>query len=615
MNSPPSSSRGPLTTGDGSDVNDGIFPRSQSARVDNANFTPAPKEPAIGSPSSARACRAEFALLLAICLPFLFFKLGFPFLDMGEGLYGTVASEMLRGGDWVFPHFNGLPYLEKPPLYFWLSAATLALGLSAEWATRLWSALPALGSALLTWRLGVRLFGGDAGLLAGIALATTPGFVQLARRASPDLLTVFCLTLAIYGFVRDLERPAGRGRFLICYLGIALGLLSKGLIGALFPLLILGIWLACTRRPSWRELNLGWGMALVALVALPWHLAVAWRSPAHLWFYLMDNQVLRFLNWRGVVEDDVPMSALAFLLVTFLLAFPWSVFVFARGERRQAPASRSLVGIWTLVVIGFFALSRSKLEYYALPAFPALALCAGSAWAWRRGIRIWLLLGAAGSALVGIWALAAGATLTASQALRGLAELNVQYRILLNQGLPLPFASPRPFGLLLQGLGVTLLVGWGLAVACWLRSRPRGAFGALVLTAAGIAALILLLLHVIQPYHSARAVGLAIRERAAAADVVVHEGMLEYSGALPLYAGRRVLVVDGRRGDLAFASRLPEAKGVFLDRQEFTRLWQGERRVFLVTQRLPSRSVISTLPAGTVHDLGLYGSRHLFSNR
>jgi 4-amino-4-deoxy-L-arabinose transferase-like glycosyltransferase len=588
---------------------------SQLARVHDRNSTSSDKASIIPSGPSSRPPWSELALLISICLPFLFIGLGISFLDPGEGLYGTIPSEMLARGDWIFPHFDGLPYLEKPPLYFWLTAATMALGVPAEWASRVWSALAALGSVLLTWRMGARLYGGEGGVLAGIALATCAGFVQYTRRASPDLLTVFCLTLAIYGFVRDLEQPAGKRRFLVFYLGIGLGLLTKGLIGIVFPVLIVGAWLVWTRRLALCDLNLGWGAALVGLVALPWHLAVAWRNPSHFWFYVVDNQVLRFLNRRGFLEDDVPLSAIGFLVVTFLLFFPWSVFVLGRRNRERQADWGSLVVIWAAAVIGFFSLSGSKLEYYSLPAYPALALLAGGAWASRRSIGVWLTVGAIGSGLVGAWALWTGATLTASQALQGLAELNVYYRIVRDQGLPLPFASPRPFALLLQGLGLTLIAGWVMAVMCWRRARPHGAFAALVVTAAGIGILILQLLQFIEPNHSVRAVAAAIATRAGADDVVAHEGPLEYSGALPLYLGRRVVVLDGRRGDLEFASRLPEAKGMFLDREEFVRLWQGERRLFLVTPRPPAVSIVSALPRGSVHDLGSYGLRHLFSNR
>jgi 4-amino-4-deoxy-L-arabinose transferase-like glycosyltransferase len=563
---------------------------------------------------AAPASPGQLAALLAVSLPFLFLGLGFDFLDPGEGLYGTIPGEMVAGGDWVYPHFNGLPYLEKPPLYFWLAAATLALGVPVEWAARLWSALPALGSVLLTWRLGTRLYGGDAGLLAGLALATTPGFALHARRASPDLLMVFCLTLAIYGFVRDLDRQSGPGRFLLLYLGVALGLLSKGLMGAIFPLIIVGLWLSWSGRPTWRELNLWRGAALAALVAVPWHVAVAWRNPEHFWFYVVDNQVLRFLSRRGFLEDDVPVSTLGFLIVTFLLAFPWSVFVLARRDRMKSRRQGSLPVLWAGVVIGFFALSGSTLEYYGLPAFPALALLAGAAWSARRDTGAWLALGAAGSALVGFWAVWAGGAMTSAQALRGLAELNVYYRILQQQGLSLPFPSPEPFGRLLQALGMALLLGWGMALLGWRRTR-HGPFVALVAMAGGIALLIAQLLHLIEPHHSARPVAAAILRHAAAHELVVHEGSLEYSAALPLYAGRQVRLLEGRRGDLDFASRLPEARGLFLDRQAFVHGWLGTERVFLVTQRPASASAAAALPRGSVHDLGLYGSRRLLSNR
>ncbi len=575
------------------------------------------------SPCSAREgegyCRfAGLALLLAVSLPFLFFGLGVSFLDPDEGLYGAIAREMLTGGDWVFPHVNGLPYLEKPPLYFWLTALTVWLAGPAEWAVRVWSALAALGTVLLAWRIGRRLYGSAGGLLAGLALASPAGYALYVRKASSDLLFVFCLTLAVYGFVRDVEQPdRGRTRFLLLYLGAALGLLAKGLIGVVFPLFIVGISLAWVRRLSLRELNLARGLALFAVVALPWHGIAAWRSPALFWFYVADNQVLRFLNLRGVQEDDVSISTLGFLVASFLWCFPWGVFLLARSAPDQSPAARwrPVMAIWALMVVGFFSFSRSKLEYYALPALPAVAILAGGAWAGGRDIGRWLWVGLVGCSVVAGWVLWAGAGLTPAQALNGLAELNVYYRILRDQGLPFPFASPRPFGVLLQGLGVTLLLGWGLTTFCWLRGYRRAAFGVLLGMAGVIAGLIVQLLHVVEPHHSAKAVSGAITATAGPGDLIVHEGSLEYSAALPFYTGRRIVIVNGARGDLDFASRLPEARDVFLDTQGLARAWESPTRVFLVTQQPRERSVLTALPPSRVHEIGQYGSRWLYSNR
>ncbi len=572
----------------------------------------------ISSAWNSRARSAELGLLLAVSLPFLFFGLDLSFLDPDEGLYAAIAREMLARNDWVLPHFNGLPYLEKPPLYFWLAAGALWLAGPSEWAVRLCSALPALGTVLLTWRIGRRLYDPRAGLLAGLALATTAGYALYVRKASTDFLFVFCLTLSVYGFLRDVERSdRGSRRFLLVYLGSALGLLTKGLIGVLFPLLIIGLGMAWARRLSWRELNLARGTALFAAVALPWHLAMAWRMPDLLWFYLVDNQLLRFLNLRGFREDDVPISALGLLVVSFLWLFPWGVFLLARPAPAASEAARwrPVLVIWALVVVGFFVLARSKLEYYALPAFPALAVLAGGAWASSRDIGRWLRVGLAGCAAVGGWALWAGARLTGAQALDGLAELNVYYRILRDQGATFPFASPRPFGLLLQGLGLTLLGGWGLATLFWMRGWRRGSFAALLGMAGVIGALILQLLYLVEPHHSTKTVSRAIVAQSGPGDVVVHEGSLEYSAALPFYTGRRIAVVNGVRGDLEFASRLPEARGFFLDTQGLVALWEGSARIFLVTQRPRGRSVLAELPSHQVRELGLYGSRWLYSNR
>src|SRR3989441_4029794 len=133
----------------------------------------------------------------------------------------------------------------------------------------------------------------------------------------------------------------------------------------------------------------------------------------------------------------------------------------------------SVIVAWALAIVGLFALSQFKHEYYALPAFPALALLAGAAWASGRDIGRWLGIGMLGCGAVGVWALWLGAGLTPAPVVRGLAGLNVDYRVPRDQGVPFPFASPRPFSRLLLGLGLTLLVGWSVAALCWVLEGDR----------------------------------------------------------------------------------------------------------------------------------------------
>jgi hypothetical protein len=539
-----------------------------------------------------------------------------PFLDPDEGLYATIALEMLRSGDWVMPHANGLPYLEKPPLYFWLTSLTFWLVGPSEWAARLWSALPVLGSVMLTWRIGRRLYGDNAGLLAGIAVATMVGNALYVRKASTDQLVVFCLTLAMYGFVRDAERAdRGRARFLLFYLGIALGVLAKGFIG-LFPLAIAGLAMVVVRRLSWRDLNLARGAVLVAVVALPWHALVAWRSPTLFGFYVLDAHLLRFFDARRYIEADVPASTLGFLAASFVWAFPWSVFSLARPEPGRLPHAhwRPVIGLWLILVVGVFALSRFKHEYYALPAFPALAVLVGAAWASGRDVGRWLALGMLGCGAAGLAALWIGAGPTAGQVLNGLAELNAYYRILRDQKAPLPF-EPGLFGVLLQCLGWVLLAGWGLAAISWASGWRRTAFASLVGVAGAITLLIFRLLDVVEPHHSVKEVSQAIAAQAAPADLLVLEGSLSYGGALPFYTGRRILLVNGAVDYFSISARLPEGQGIFIDTHDLNRLWEGPRRVFLVRRRSSGQSLAAALPPGSVRELGRYGGSHLYSNR
>src|SRR5437660_8850629 len=141
----------------------------------------------MGSSSKKSSDRLQqLVILLALSLLFFLPKLGMPFLDPDEGLYASIPHEMLSDGDWAIPHINGVPYLEKPPLYFWLTAFTFALFGYSEWAVRLWSALATLGAVLLTWRIGLHLYGRRAGLLAGLVLTTVVGNGLYVRKASTD---------------------------------------------------------------------------------------------------------------------------------------------------------------------------------------------------------------------------------------------------------------------------------------------------------------------------------------------------------------------------------------------------------------------------------------------
>lgn len=576
----------------------------------------------------------DLCIILLLSVPFIFLGLGaIDLLDPDEGMYGAIAREMAEKRDWITPHFNGLRYLEKPPLYFWLTALTFVLFEPSEWATRLWSAVPTLGTAVLTWRIGGLLYGRRAGLLSAIILVTSVGVFRYTRVAATDSLLVFSLTLSMYGFVTTImnQSSAIKDRWsgpLLCYLGLALGVLSKGLVGAVFPLLIAGLYLWFSGdRIAISNMQLKWGLVLFLGLTLPWHLLAGWRNPGFFQFYLVDNQLLRFFSSRAFTEDDVPVTTFAFLALTFVWFFPWSLFLSAtlrQGFPDRHSVSlpqeklRLLVGLWTLAVMGFFSLSSSALEHYMLPALPALSLMVGALWVEAVSAPRplpslkWLLVASAvGCGLVGVALILWADRLTSDGVFSWLAEMNVYYRILKDQGVAFPFPSVGPFAPLAKGLGTALVIGLPLALVLFLVRKPLASFVAVTGVAAAIAFMVLKLLVVIEPHHSAKSVALALKARAQQGELIVHAGSLEYSGSLPFYTGRQIHVLNGRRGDLDFGSRYPEGQGLFLDDKDFARLWEGGKRVFLITRQ---ESVLRKLAGQPLFLVGQYGSRSLYSN-
>lgn len=587
--------------------------------------------------------RTSLLLILSAGAFFIFWGLRADLLDPDQGMYASIAREMVQGGDWLTPHFDGVRYLEKPPLYYWLTALMLFLFGSGEWAVRLASALPAFGTAFLTYRLGRSFYGARGALLSALALIGSLGVMRYARQPAPDFVFVFSITLAMVGFARtflpppsasgDAPEPAGGRRLsLWFYSGVALAVLSKGLIGVVFPVVIAGLYLWLSgARAGWSELNPARGGALFLALALPWHLLAAWKNPGFFWFYVVDNQFLRFLGRRAYIEEDVPLTTPEFLENILIWTFPWSLALpAALGEaipRRRPAAARAervrlLVGLWAVTVVGFFCLSSSKLEHYYLPAVAPLSLMAGKVWAdavdsprtatalkWCLGFAA--LIGPAAGA--GLFVLAR--RLTPGDVLAGLAEMDVYFRIVLIHGREFPFVTVGPFAELLRTLGYILIAGCPLAFVLVYLGLPKAGFATL-LAVGGLAGLLVFkLVLVMEPFNSAKAAAGALSARLAPADKVVFEGDLSYAGGLPFYTGRQFYILDGRTGDHEFGSRYPEAVHLFLDDAAFPGFWGGPGRIFFLT-RLPEwQSTMRHPPAPGAFLVGRYGSYTLYSNR
>jgi len=303
-----------------------------------------------------------------------------------EGRYVGVAWEMLRSGDWRVPTLNGLPFFHKPPLFYWITAASLQLlGLHAA-AARM---APLLGGLLAGGALYLLLRRrADEPTARGAlaVLATLPFFYGGAQYANLDMLVAGCITATVAAgadAVCALVLGQPHRRSLLLAWGLAgLGVLAKGLIGIVLPGAVLLLWLLLSGRPRLILRLLWWpGPVLLLLVAGPWFVMMLERFPDFLHYFFVYQQFQRFAETGFNNQQPVWF----YVPATLALTLPGSLGIWWVLRRRTpiGPAPlrlASLMGVWLVVIIGFFSMPRSKLIGYVLPALPPLAALLAVAW-------------------------------------------------------------------------------------------------------------------------------------------------------------------------------------------------------------------------------------------
>jgi len=540
-----------------------------------------------------------------------------PLLDDADSVHAEAAREMMLRHDWSTLYVNGLRYLEKAPLLYWAMAASYEVFGVTDWAARLPLALGMLALLLATFAIGHFHFDAAAGLYAALALGLSFGPYLYTRILIPDILVALWLTLGLHCFLLTLESP--RPSFAACWglaAATALNVLTKGLIGVVFPAVIIVVYLALTRNlRHLLRIRLVSSLAIFLALAAPWHIIAGLRNPAagsakgFFWFYFVNEHFLRYINQRFPRDyDTVPLLLFWALALLFLL--PWSAFAFkalaAVPHRwRELPSldrrGRALLlcTIAILAVIGFFSFS-SRQEYYVLPVLPALALILG---AWlsqeqgspadsplrRAGQRI-----ALASFVVAVpAALAAAGMLWFSERVPPHSELAdlltrnpSEYALSFGHVFDI---TPRATGLFrpeLALIGAAFLFG---TLASWrLRRRNR--------TAAANAALALMMVISLQCVHSAlvtfapvlssRVLSDAVSRVYRAGDVIVVNGAYEDASTLNFYGHLPLHVLNSREnGNLYYGSLFPDSPAVFEDDASLERLWLGAGRVFLFTEQ------------------------------
>ena len=324
-------------------------------------------------------------------------------MDDMDSVQAQIARNMLQSGDWVTPRLDGVAYLEKSPLKYWMIATSFAIFGVHDWAARIPIALSAVLLCWVTARFGAWAFGRTAGMYAGISLATCVGLFLFTRVLIPDVVLTLAVTVALWGLLRATdeaeEHPARWA--MAMWAAIGTGLLLKGMIAAVFPVAAGMLYLGLTRqllvRKTWTHVLPGRGILLLLLIAAPWHVLATLRNPPYLdftmhsergsyhgffWFYFINEQILRFLNLR-YPRDYNTVPRWLFWAFHLLWLFPWSAYlpaVFRLDYRKPDRASRTrlMALCWCGFILAFFTLSTTQ-EYYSMPCYPALALLLGSA--------------------------------------------------------------------------------------------------------------------------------------------------------------------------------------------------------------------------------------------
>ena len=534
-------------------------------------------------------------------------------LDDADTVHAEAAREMVLRHDWVTLYANGVRYLEKAPLMYWGVATSYTLFGVSEWSTRLPLMLGVLAMILATYGLGRWALGSAGGFDSGLVLATALGPFLFTRFLIPDAAVGLWLTLTFWLFLVSLEqaKPAPWtcwGLAAVC----ALNVLTKGLIGLVFPIGAIGLYLLLTGNlRHLLKLRLLSGTLVFLAVAAPWHILAQLRNPAQgnvrgfLWFYFVNEHINRFLNTRIPRDyDKVPLLLFWALLVLWLI--PWTVFLpqslqevprrwrefRARMTRRQR--AYLMFFLWNIVIVGFFSLSTRQ-EYYTIPAIPGMALLVGG---WlqrerdsaadsrerRHGRISSAVLLAVGViiAVVGFALFFFSKAPPAGTDLSDLLRKNPQdYALSFGHFLDLTPQAMGAFRVPLFGFSLAFLLGTLADFILRRRGRAGAGNAALVAMMIVVLACVRIAFGIFSPILSSKDLAMAIREQYRPGDQIVVIGLYENASSLNFYTGIPLHSLRTPGGNMWYGTQFPGAPRVFETQASFVEMWHGPQRVFL----------------------------------
>jgi Dolichyl-phosphate-mannose-protein mannosyltransferase len=536
-------------------------------------------------------------------------------------MQAQVARNMLVSGDWVTPRLDGVVYLEKAPLIYWMIAVSYKIFGVHDWSARIPIALSVLVLCWVTTAFGVWAFGKRAGFYAGLCLATCVGLFLFTRILIPDVTLTFTTALAMWAFLRSIDDKEVHPRFwaFVFAASLGIGLLLKSLIAVVFPVGAAIVYLLLARQlfspKIWKRLHPFSGALVILVIAAPWHVLATLRNPPYfaftlqsgpghyhgfLWFFFINEQLLRFLNMR-YPRDYNTVPRLYFWLFHLIWLFPWSVYFPVVAKLSFKPADRAgrtrlLALCWAGFILVFFTFSTTQ-EYYSMPSYPAFALLLGSAMATeaplvRRGTRVLGVVAACAAVVAfAIYWYVRGMPAVGDIS-SALSHNPSAYTLSLGHMLDLTLPSFAYLRLPLLIAGFTALLG---AVGN-LRFTGLRAFIASALMMVLFLHAARLAMVVFDPYLSSRPLAEALLK--SPQGTLITERHYWPTSSIYFYTNRTGLLLNGRAQNLEYGSNAPGAPDVFIDDAKFATLWAGPARYYLVAPQtsLPRLEALVGVP-------------------
>jgi 4-amino-4-deoxy-L-arabinose transferase-like glycosyltransferase len=526
-------------------------------------------------------------------------------MDDVDAVQAQIARNMLNSGDWITARLDGVAYLEKAPLIYWLIAVSYKIFGLHDWAARIPVALSAIALAWVTTAFGIWAFGRRAGFYAGLCISTCVGLFLFTRIQIPDVMQTVTVALSVWAFLRTMDEDERHPRrwAAIMAASIGVGLLLKSLIGIVFPVGAALVYLLLQRqlfvRKTWGRLRPVSGALIILAIAAPWHILATLRNPPYFqftfesipgqyhgffWFFFINEQLLRFLNLR-YPHDYNAVPPAWFWLLHLVWLFPWSVYLPATlglSYRKQDKASRTrlLAVCWIGVVLVFFTFSTTQ-EYYSMPCYPAFALligsamAAGGAWIRRGHCALAVVSTLAGITALAIW-VHVRSLLIPGDISDALSRNPSVYTLSLGHLLDLTMSA---FAYLRAPL---LLAAAAFAIGSMSNFAWRGRLAFL-----GSALMMILFFQAARlaligfdPYLGSYGLAQALL-KAPKGQLIVDHNYYDFSSVF-FYTDRSALLLNARRFNLAYGSYAPGAPDVFIDDSEWKRIWLRPERWYLV---------------------------------